>query len=700
MKWIPRAELKQGMYVVQYGSGGESDPVVLVEHPILDGKDFPKIPAHVDRILVDDEFDLQLWQAEQKHSHDQTEKTYTPSEVRELISAALLKQRKKLLADRQKSMNFALEEQKKKYASRISALKTACVKAENKTQSTLKAAKQRILDERKISREKLVRERNEFKEARLQETALQQKEANRIPLLESRIARLEAENTRLKRSQTAASDDAADVISALELDKKDLKDALLEVQKQANDNLNYERDRFARELENLENEHDANMRETENTHNEITQELKDQINALLAEKDILVQALKDSEATRASMAEELETQFQQEKRLREEEAKLRMEEAKRVKLALDHLKKEKLARQEAEKQNAGLSEKEREIVRLKAELESLRNARNESGSTSAALNSPQEKTYIEDEIVRADKLYGDAVDYAREFLSNAREGKPFDFHDAMPTVDGFIDSVFRNESAAAALCKLRSSDEYTYTHSINVAVLSIILGKHLKLSKDKLRLLGIGGVFHDVGKAVIPDSILNKPGKLTDEEMAVMRTHPQAGYEILKQQPGIPEEVLGICLEHHERYDGNGYPRGLSKNKIGMLSRIVSVVDVYDALTAKRVYKDPLPPSKVLGMMYQWRLSDFHPNIVEHFIKSLGVYPVGSLVQLTNGDYAVVVDHNADTPLKPVVKIVLDRQKHDRQHIIADLAQMQDDSLLVSDIVNPSEIGVDMSRFL
>jgi len=308
------------------------------------------------------------------------------------------------------------------------------------------------------------------------------------------------------------------------------------------------------------------------------------------------------------------------------------------------------------------------------------------------------QTTIQDELRRVDKMYGEAVDYARGFMNDVRDGKPIDINDATPLVNGFIDSIFRNDSAAAAISKLKAFDEYTYTHCINVSILAVILGKKLGYSRETLETAGMAGMFHDVGKAVIPNRILNKPGKLTDEEMNIMRTHPLHGYKILKDQANTHEDIIRGAVEHHEKFDGSGYPRGLKGDQISEIARLIAVVDVYDALTSKRVYKDPMPPSKVLSMMYKWRISDFHPNIVEQFIKSLGVYPVGSFVRLTSGEYGVVVDISQNDPLNPVVRVAYDRHIKQIPYKTANLSDEK--RLKVADVVNPDDYGVDVYRLI
>ena len=310
----------------------------------------------------------------------------------------------------------------------------------------------------------------------------------------------------------------------------------------------------------------------------------------------------------------------------------------------------------------------------------------------------QPQTSIQEELQRVDKLYGEAVNYAHKFIDDVRDGKPFDFNDATPLVSDFIDSIFRNDSAAAAISKLKAFDEYTYTHCINVSILAVILGKKLGYSREKLENIGMAGMFHDVGKAVISSAILNKPGKLTDEEMNIMRTHPLHGYKILKEQPNIPEDVIRGAVEHHEKYDGSGYPRGLKGDQISDIARLLAVVDVYDALTSKRVYKDPMPPGTVLAMMYKWRVTDFHPNIVEQFIKSLGVYPVGSFVRLSSGDHGVVVDFSPEDPLNPTVRVVFNDMMKPIPHTEINLSD--EDALKITDVINPDEHKIDIYKLI
>lgn len=308
---------------------------------------------------------------------------------------------------------------------------------------------------------------------------------------------------------------------------------------------------------------------------------------------------------------------------------------------------------------------------------------------------------LDDEIKVVEPHYRKALDYARNFMNDVRLGKSISYADAQPLIDQFIESTYRNTTAAATMTKLRKFDEYTYTHCINVAILAIVLGRHLNRGVNELRLLGIAGLFHDVGKAKVPEEILNKPGKLTDAEFEIMKTHTDEGYKLLKEQNNMPREVLLAALEHHERQNGQGYPQGLQGKNVHVISRFISVVDVYDALTSKRVYKDAIPPIRALGLMYQWRLSDFYPNSVEHFIKCIGVYPVGSFVKLSTGEYGIVTNVTPGHPLHPEVKVILNTNMMPRREKLLNFARMAERGETppqILECLNPADFNVDLSR--
>ncbi|MGE4262921.1 MAG: HD-GYP domain-containing protein [Desulfovibrio sp.] len=310
-------------------------------------------------------------------------------------------------------------------------------------------------------------------------------------------------------------------------------------------------------------------------------------------------------------------------------------------------------------------------------------------------------TGIGDELPIARKLYCDALDHVKGFVDDVRKGTDIDCRKAMPLVENFIESVFRNETAAITLFKLRGFDEYTYTHSINVSLLAILLGKHLGLDKPALLKLGLAGMYHDVGKARIPETILNKPGKLTEAEFQVMKGHPLEGYKLMAGQKDLDPEILRAVVEHHERADGTGYPRALTGEAIGRFSRIVAVVDVYDALTSRRVYKDAMTPAKALGMMYQWRDKDFTPHAIESFIRCIGVFPVGSFVKLSGGEFGIVASVNPLRPTKPEVKVVMDAKMRPQIPRTLDLLELEGtvQAQDIAQVLNPAEYKIDLETF-
>lgn len=311
-------------------------------------------------------------------------------------------------------------------------------------------------------------------------------------------------------------------------------------------------------------------------------------------------------------------------------------------------------------------------------------------------------TGLADELPIAKRLYTEALDHVKGFVDDVRRGTDIDVRAAEPLVHNFIESVFRNESAAVTLFKLRGFDEYTYTHSINVSLLAVLLGKHLGLDRPTLLQLGLAGMYHDVGKARIPEAILNKPGKLTDAEFNVMKSHPLEGYRLLADKKDLNPEIARAVVEHHERHDGSGYPRGLRGEDIGLFSRVIGIVDVYDALTSRRVYKEPMAPSKALGLMYQWRDRDFPPQAIENFIRCVGVFPLGSFVRLSSGEYGIVASANPLAATRPEVKVVFDSKFRPLIPRVVDLEALSGTTgaLDITEVLNPAEHKIDLERFL
>jgi HD-GYP domain-containing protein (c-di-GMP phosphodiesterase class II) len=243
-------------------------------------------------------------------------------------------------------------------------------------------------------------------------------------------------------------------------------------------------------------------------------------------------------------------------------------------------------------------------------------------------------------------------------MEDFRKSGEADIEAGSNAVEEIAASVSRNANALLAISKLRTQDDYTFLHCVNVATAAIIFAKHLGYEGDALRTVGLAGFFHDLGKMEIPLEILNSPRRLTAEEFAVMRRHPTIGHTHLKKIPGLSDLVIQGALEHHERVNGKGYPDGKKGDEIGPAGKILAIVDVYDALSSRRVYKDPMAPHSALGLLYGMRGEDFAPDLVDRFIQCIGIYPPGSLVQLSNDSLAVVSQVDPGEPLRPEIILV------------------------------------------
>lgn len=271
---------------------------------------------------------------------------------------------------------------------------------------------------------------------------------------------------------------------------------------------------------------------------------------------------------------------------------------------------------------------------------------------------PAELQSFREEMQRAKGIYGEAKVMVKELLGEARMGRSVDGERAQVVVNSMVDSIFRNQDALLSLSRLKSYDDYTFQHSLNVAVLSVALGRNLGLVKDELRRLGVGAILHDIGKMQIPEHILNKPGRLTDEEFAVMKNHTLKGAQILMNAPDVERESTAVALNHHERYSGKGYPRALVGMGIGKFGLISAIVDVYDAITSDRVYHQGLPSHQAIQKIYEWGQTDFYPVYVQKFIQNLGVYPIGTIAELDTGELGVVYAQNHSELLRPWVRLV------------------------------------------
>jgi HD-GYP domain-containing protein (c-di-GMP phosphodiesterase class II) len=267
-----------------------------------------------------------------------------------------------------------------------------------------------------------------------------------------------------------------------------------------------------------------------------------------------------------------------------------------------------------------------------------------------------------EEFERAAKICAQSKRAVISMFEEARMGNAVDAGNAMQVVEEISDSVARNPGALISLARLKTADDYTYMHSVAVCAMMVALAKQLGLDEKQTRLAGIAGLMHDLGKAAMPNDVLNKPGKLTDGEFAIIKGHPQAGYELLLTGTNVDPVTLDVCLHHHEKVDGSGYPKGLKGDQISLMAKMGAVCDVYDAITSNRPYKAGWDPAESMRRMAEWTNGHFDARVFQAFVKSLGIYPIGSLVKLSSGYLAVVVEQTGKSLTMPLVKVFYSTQ--------------------------------------
>ncbi len=282
---------------------------------------------------------------------------------------------------------------------------------------------------------------------------------------------------------------------------------------------------------------------------------------------------------------------------------------------------------------------------------------------------------LDEEIARASKLCARAKQAVVSMFGDARMGRALEFEQAEELVGEISDSLLRHPNALISLARLKNADEYTYMHSVAVCALMIALARQLDLDEAQVREAGLAGMLHDIGKMAVPWALLNKPGKLTDDEFVTMRKHPLAGREILLAGKQASALVQDVCLHHHEKVDGSGYPHRLVGEQISLFARMGAVCDVYDAISSDRPYKKGWSPAESIHKMAEWK-GHFDEGVFQAFVKVMGIYPTGSLVRLASGRIAVVLDQSPTSLLTPKVKVFFSaKAKMPIPQEVIDLAQ-------------------------
>ena len=277
-----------------------------------------------------------------------------------------------------------------------------------------------------------------------------------------------------------------------------------------------------------------------------------------------------------------------------------------------------------------------------------------------------QRVNIAQEAARAIKICAKSKQAVTSMFKEARMGKALSSDDALPIVEEISTSVMRNPGALIGLARLKDKDDYTYMHSVAVCALMVSLARQLGLDDEQVRQAGLAGLLHDVGKMMVPLSILNKPGKLTDAEFDTMKGHPAEGHKILLEGIGIGDAALDVCLHHHEKVDGSGYPEHLTDTQISLFAKMGAVCDVYDAITSNRPYKNGWEPAESLRKMAEWSKGHFDTTIFHAFVKSVGIYPIGSLVKLESGHLGVIIEQTEKSLLTPILMVFFSIKSNSR----------------------------------
>ena len=313
----------------------------------------------------------------------------------------------------------------------------------------------------------------------------------------------------------------------------------------------------------------------------------------------------------------------------------------------------------------------------------------------------QDDSDWEDEHPRAKAALETLVEDLNDIFEQVTDGGKINVIKLKKSIDPVVDSISRNPDAAVWVARLKQHDKYTYQHSLGAAVWSVSLGRQLGLPKHDLRSLAMGCMLMDVGKLRVDPALLQAERHLTMEEAAQMAGHVSYGLEMIQESGVMNQDVIDMVAHHHERYDGSGYPNGLEQEAIPTFARIAAIVDTYDAITTKRSYASAISPSDAIKLLYKSRDEDFQAELVEAFIQAIGIYPAGTLVELSSGEVGVVVAEYRARRLRPKVMVLLDANKDTLvESRIVDLHEEAADdpqSLTIKKSLEPEAYGIDLS---
>ena len=322
--------------------------------------------------------------------------------------------------------------------------------------------------------------------------------------------------------------------------------------------------------------------------------------------------------------------------------------------------------------------------------------------TQRTLKQYQDGSTWGEEYPRAQQAIQSLSEGIDEIFDSVANGGTLDMVKVKKSVEPMIDSISRNPDACIWLARMKQEDQYTYQHSLGASIWAVALGRQLGLPKSDLRSLAIGGLLFDVGMLKVDKELLKSDKPLTDEEFQQVRDHVNLGVEMIQDSGLMNQDVIDMITYHHERHDGSGYPKKLRGDDIPVFARIAAIVDCYDAITSHRSYARAIPPSTAIKMLYEWKDIDFQAELVEEFIQAVGIYPAGTLVELSSGEVAVVVAEYRTRRLRPKVMVLLDADKQPLAAIrTVDLLNVKEtaagEPLDIVSSLEPDAYGIDMA---
>lgn len=312
---------------------------------------------------------------------------------------------------------------------------------------------------------------------------------------------------------------------------------------------------------------------------------------------------------------------------------------------------------------------------------------------------PNNRTIIKAEIKAAKAIYNESKKIQKKLFEQALSGMTVDLAPVIEVTNKSVDAIFNNPDSLACMINIREKDEYLLEHSVAVAVYMTIFARYLKMEREVVQHLSVGAFLHDIGKIKIPDKVLNKPGKLTDDEFSVMKTHANHSIDIIKKTPGINKLSLEVAALHHEKLNGEGYPFQVQGEDISQYGRMIAICDIFDALTANRVYKEGFTHNKAFSILRELAKSNhLDVTLVDQFIQCVGVYPIGSLVQLESKKLAIVEQRNNNSPIKPKVRSFYSVNLHQYENT-QDIDLTDTDDFIVKS-VRAEEFDLDMNTII